>query len=254
MTMNIDKLRARFGVIIEQAPYIAGSGGLASTEPDSFAGARALLVLLALQTYPLIVRKFPDVAITMLAEAHPKDGVTGVAGEMAVRFEEDKSPATPDTPLRRLHVWLPVRSATASLKLLDIGVIRGCLWRALSSATRQLRGEAALAAASSELEKEWRDSFSLKVPLDVMHLVWMGVIQENWTDEYRKKAGAAVGSNGAAVGLWWPPSATALTFQEMQRQRTEVKELRENIKAAEEIEKREVIARASLLRMTKPME
>ena len=253
ITMNIEKIRARFGVVIEQAPYVAGVGGLASTESSSFAGARALLVLLALQTYPMLVRRFPDIAITVLAEAHPKDGVTGVAGAMAVRFEEDTSPAPADTPARRLRVWLPVRSATAALKLIEPSVIRSCLWRALTGATRVVRGEAAIAAAAAELEKEWRDTLSSKVPLDVAHLVWMGVIHEKWAEEYQKatgSAGAVAASQGAAVGLWWPPPASAITFAEMQRQRTDLREMRAEIKVAEAGEKREVIARAALLRVT----
>ena len=246
-TINSDKIRVRIGVLIEQAPWAPGAGGVASTEPDSFAGARAALVLVALQIYPVLVRKFPDVAITKLCESHPKDCVTGVANGMAVRTEVDATAAPPDTPPQRVQVWIPVRSESSN-KLLEPMSVRLCVWYALLKCTNSVRGETALLAGARELEKEWRDVYSTKVPLDVIHLVWMGVISEEWVKEHTAAVGSNAASIGSALGLWWPPPQQAITFVEMQRQRAELKEVRSAVHAAEMGIRREMIAQAALSR------
>jgi hypothetical protein len=83
--LNSERLAERINAIVEQAPYHPGGGGLASTDRNSYAEARALLVLVSLQAYPVLVRRFPTMCIKSLFEAHPKDGTTGVADEAAVK-------------------------------------------------------------------------------------------------------------------------------------------------------------------------
>jgi hypothetical protein len=70
-----DRVRA----IAEQQPFSAEHGGLASTDAGSFAQSRATLVLLAVQAYPILVRRFPTLRVESLRESHPKDGVSDVA-------------------------------------------------------------------------------------------------------------------------------------------------------------------------------
>ena len=94
--LNSERLAERINAIVEQAPYHPGGGGLASTDRNSYAEARALLVLVSLQAYPVLVRRFPTMCIKSLFEAHPKDGTTGVADEAAVKvyFLESASSAS----------------------------------------------------------------------------------------------------------------------------------------------------------------
>jgi hypothetical protein len=42
--MNAEKLKAKIGSVVEQPPFSVGKGGLATTEPESHAQARAMLV------------------------------------------------------------------------------------------------------------------------------------------------------------------------------------------------------------------
>jgi hypothetical protein len=43
--MNAEKLKAKIGSVVEQPPFSVGKGGLATTEPESHAQARAMWVL-----------------------------------------------------------------------------------------------------------------------------------------------------------------------------------------------------------------
>ena len=103
MPLNREKLRERIESIVEQPPFHPGSGGLASTDKDSYAEARALLVLVALQVFPVMVRRFPKLRIKQLFEGHPRDGVTGVADEASVKVFFLDAPLPPP-PSWREHL------------------------------------------------------------------------------------------------------------------------------------------------------
>jgi hypothetical protein len=100
------------------------------------------------------------------------------------------------------------------------------------------------------LEKQFEAEFKIKVPTDILHLKWMGVVPEDYVRQYNiavglEKApdataptspghtttgGVAIVTGadmmafrGSAVHLWWPPVPEAVTFQEMKEQREVLK-------------------------------
>ena len=83
--LNAARLSERIGTIVEQPPFVTGAGGVASTDRDSYAHARALLTLVAFQAYPVLVRRFPQLRVWSLLESHHDDGTSGVAGHANVR-------------------------------------------------------------------------------------------------------------------------------------------------------------------------
>lgn len=311
MPLPSEKLRERIENIIEQPPFHPGGGGLASTDKDSYAEARALLVLAALQAYPVMVRRFPNLRIKQLFEAHPGDGITGVADEKAVKVfflelplpppvawrehlspqsrvqllsgggAQDSSPEPPpSTASAEIHcrVDIPVRSSRTG-KCMEPGAVRKNLLRALLMAEAGVRGygsEGELASATAALEDEYRAKYYDNAPKDLVHLFWMHIVSNSTTlveefDKYFTDAGKAravargikqqefeefpgivrTETRGSAVGLWWPVPSTAITYLEMQKERSELKEALNAVKQAEAGESRELRLRAALQRQNK---
>ena len=221
--LNAKKLSERIGSLVEQPPFVSGGGGYAATDRDSFAHARAQLVLVAFQAYPVLVRKFPQLRIWSLLESHPQDGTTGVADSANVRVrpvnatqgreglevslaggvappteqalaslagggsgaEAAASGAAPEQQLVTLRVDIPCRSS-ATGKVLGIGDIRRYMWRALilGAATKAGLSESQVAEEVEALEGEYRARYFDHAPQDVAHLVLMGVLAERYVEEY----------------------------------------------------------------------
>jgi hypothetical protein len=222
--LNAKKLSERIMTIVEQPPYVTGGGGTASTDKDSFAQARAQLVLVALQAYPMMVRRFPNLRIWSLLESHSQDGTTGVAGGAAVRARPVEagqgregmevclaggaapvtaealsaplsgagggagggSSAAAAAPVINIRVELPCRSA-ATGRVLEISDVRKHMWRALLLGEAQKAGlsESELAEGAEALEKQYRAQFFAHAPQDVSHLVLMGVMNVDYVAEYQ---------------------------------------------------------------------
>jgi len=248
-------------VIVEQPSFQAGAGGLASTDPASFAMSRAALVLAAVQVYPLMVKHaaLARVRITVLSESDPMKFITGVADGSNVRVEPAAAPAGAPADAVYVRVHIPTRSHVAA-KLLEAGDVRRSLLRALAVAGGLAVGDAPLARAADALERAWTADFKQRVPLDIVHLKLMGVLPPDWVEAHAratgldKAAGAATvaraeHATGSAVGLWWPVTPHALTFDEMLKQRAELKEALAETKAMQTHEDRETRARAAEARL-----
>jgi hypothetical protein len=254
--IDVSKLVAKVSVIVEQPTFAPGQGGLSSTDPASYGMSRASLVLAAFQVIPLMAKNFPSIVITSLNESHPGDVITGVGG---VRVEPDSGP--PDAVAegkKFFRVLIPTRSA-ATAKPLEAGDIRRNLLRGIVVANGAL-GEDVIARETAALEKTWIATYRERVPLDVVHLVWMGVLGKAWAQEHLDITGlsAAQGSanaafagagRGSAVKLWWPPTPDALTFAEMQKQRAELRQVVAESKAIQAVEDREMRAKAAEQRL-----
>jgi len=113
--LNGAKLRSKIESIKEQAPFV-----LSSTDRDSFATCRALLVLVALQTYPLLMLRKddfpPDFVIRSLVESHPKDIITD-KDAVCIRAYGDGNP-------NHINVHIPCRSALTEKPLLPEDVLK----------------------------------------------------------------------------------------------------------------------------------
>lgn len=248
-----EKLTAIIQTIVEQRPFEPGEGGVASTDPLSFAAARAQLVLLAFQAYPMLrEERFKHLRVCSLVESHPLDGTTGVADEAAVKVQfRDQAEQQ-----KGLDIHIPVRSSRdGKLQVQEIGVLRKFMWRALVLGATGVfgRSEGELAAEAEALEKLYREKFFDKAPKDVVHLVYMGVMAQNYTQEHAAFVDARVQAAAAknapqgrapraeprcsALGLWWPVPKTAITFAQMQQQQAELKCA---LAVAEKAEKEEV--------------
>ena len=254
--IDVSKLVAKIAVIVEQPTYVPGQGGLSSTDPASYGMSRASLVLAAFQVIPLMAKTFPSIVITSLNENHPGDVITGVGG---VRVEPDSGPPEAVSAGKKFfRVLLPTRS-TATSKPLEASDIRRNLLRGLVVANGST-GEDVIARETAELEKIWNATYRERVPLDVVHLVWMGVLSKNWAQEHMDITGLSIAQGsanaalagagrGSAVKLWWPPTPDSLTFAEMQKQRAELRQVVAESRAIQAEEDRETRARAAELRL-----
>jgi len=265
MSLPSDKLSERIRTIIEQPPFDPDHGGLASTERESFALSRATLALLAMQAFPVLARRFPSLRVVSLRESHPKDGVSDVSGEAAIRVTQL---GAGEAGTVRVNLEVPTRSAR-SMKLLDIATIRKHLWRTLVIAADPLsREEAALRAGVESLEAEFA-KMEANVPRTLEHLKWMGVLPHDFVEEYERTLGAdsrarspprgAAGGGGGgggggtgggapitpALSLWWPPRPGCLNWKETLLQQQELAKALAELKVAEKAEMREKMAAAA---------
>lgn len=124
--LNWEKIKAKIGSIVEEAPYVVGRGGLACTDKESYAGARASLILVALQTYPVLMmrKEFPeDFRISSIIEVDPRVKLSH-SNAVFIRPDLDGNP-------NHICVAIPCRSE-ASLKLLLPDEILKRMFRALA--------------------------------------------------------------------------------------------------------------------------
>lgn len=220
--LNVPKLRARIANVIEQPAFDVEGGGLASTDPSSYANARALLVLAAFQLFPYIVKRMPEeFQIVSLNEAHPADAVTGVSS-VRIRWEHSaSSSATSSTSgggggggsgsaaTSKATVWIPVRSQQNN-RLLQPSDVRRHGFRALGLCSGLSAG-AALDAWIAECEEEFHTKYKAAVPTDVVHLIRMGVMPHNYVAEYDAAVGAGRGGGSDTAAAASSGSATTAT-------------------------------------------
>lgn len=178
-------LARRVHRIIELAPYVPGEGGLACTDKASFAEARALLVLVAVQLHALVEGAGRELGlpsgltITQLREAHPQ---AQSGDEIAVRVVMDR-----EKPAHcQLHI--PVRSAKTMKATSPQEALRGALWglARLADNVGTSRSEADKWASQALAQYSKHPALVGRVPVGIGSLVYMGLLPSTWSEQYER--------------------------------------------------------------------
>jgi hypothetical protein len=158
-------LAQRIGSVIELTP-----AALAVTAANH-AEARAALVLLALQVYPLLRRHFEHLRIAAIYEADPLHSTMPEAVGVQPTGE-------PNTFVFRI----PLRSAAVLNQVLDERAVRRKFYRALGLATGVAHD--ALEAFIVGMDGDFVEQYGARVPRDRIHLIKMGVMSKDWQADY----------------------------------------------------------------------
>jgi hypothetical protein len=183
--MNIQGITHMFNRLIEQGPYVAGKGddastGIAVTE-NNYAEARAHLVLLTLQLYPLLHKHVPQLRISVLYEMDPRE-VERNKGPIAKirRYTQDPN---------NVVMYISLRNRQFVNRLLQpIDMIANLLY-AVGLCVRPADPD----GLAHDLMADFKAHYAARVPKTVGHLVTMGALPADYMAQWRPD-----------TYPWWP--------------------------------------------------
>jgi hypothetical protein len=185
--MNVQGITHMFPKLIELGPYVAGKGddastGIAVTE-NNHAEARAHLVLLALQVYPLLHKHVPDLRISVLYEMDPRE-MTTTSGRAPIakirRYTKDD---------KNVIIYIALRNRQFVNRLLQPIDMIANLLHAIGLCVRPTDPD----GMAHELMQEFKTHYAARVPKTFGHLVVMGALPADYMTQWRPD-----------TYPWWP--------------------------------------------------